>query len=182
MKNSTRVFLNNDLSIRCLDGTRPIIYVDKAVGAPSNKWIFSMTGGGSCNAHDSNGDGVFDDAQGCLDTYVDPKEYGEMETASEPPMKTLEGINRPGALRNPVFAGYNRVRVQKCSYDRYNGRAAYEAAGGYFPRNQPDWCDCRFLPVPARLPDYGRSVSSPAERSHLHHVDCQQCWGHQARC
>ena len=137
VKDFTRVFLNNNLAVRCADGTRPLMYVDKAAGAPSNKWIFSMTGGGSCNAHDSDRDGAFDDAQGCLDTYADPKEYGEMGTASEPPMKTLEGINRPGALRNPVFARYNRVRVQKCSYDRYNGRVAYEAAGGYFHESGP---------------------------------------------
>jgi hypothetical protein len=132
IKDFTRVFLNNDLGIRCVDGTRPLMYVDKAVGGPSNKWIFSMQGGGSCNAHDSDGDGVFDNAQKCLDTYADPAERGEMSTAVDPPMKTLEGIHRPDPALNPVFAGYNRVRVAKCSYDRYNGRVAYEAAGGYF--------------------------------------------------
>lgn len=137
IKDFTRVFLNDNPAVRCLDGTRPLLYIDKAVGAPSNKWIFSMTGGGSCNAHDSDGDGVFDDAQKCLDTYSDPQESGEMGTASQPPMRNLEGINRPDALQNPVFTGYNRVRVQKCSYDRYNGRSAYEAAGGYFSETGP---------------------------------------------
>jgi hypothetical protein len=132
VKDYTRVFLNNNPAVRCVDGTRPLMYVDKAVGAPSNKWIFSMTGGGSCNARDSDGDGVFDDAQECLDNYSEPKERGEMGTASQPPMKNLDGIHRPDALQNPVFAGYNRVHVQKCSYDRYNGRVAYETAGGYF--------------------------------------------------
>lgn len=137
VKDFTRVFLTNNPAIRCADGTRPLIYVDKAVGTPSNKWIFSMTGGGSCHAQDSDGDDVIDDAQDCLNQYTDPQEYGEMGTASEPPMKNFEGINRPDALRNPVFAGYNRVRVQKCSYDRYNGRVAYEAAGGYFSETGP---------------------------------------------
>ena len=68
IKDFTRVFLNNNPDVRCLDGTRPTIYVDKAVGGPSNKWIFTVPGGGSCNAQDSNGDGVFDNAQECLDT------------------------------------------------------------------------------------------------------------------
>ncbi len=132
IKAFTRVFLNNDFAVRCLDGTRPVIYVDKAVGGPSHKWIFSMQGGGSCNAQDSDGDGVFDNAQECLDTYANPGERNEMSTAYDPPMMTLKGIHRPDPVRNPVFADYNRVRVEKCSYDRYNGRIAYEAVGGYF--------------------------------------------------
>jgi hypothetical protein len=132
IKHFTRVFLNNDFGVRCLDGTRPVIYIDKAVGAPSKKWIFSVPGGGSCNAHDSDGDGIFDNAQECLDTYANPAERNEMSTAYDPPMKTLDGIHRPDPVQNPVFAGYNRVRVEKCSYDRYNGRIAYEAGGGYF--------------------------------------------------
>lgn len=132
VKDFTRVFLNNNPNVRCLDGTRPVLYVDKAVGGPSNKWMFTVPGGGSCNAQDSNGDGVFDTAQECLDTYANPAERDEMSTAVDPPMKNLEGIHRPDPVRNPVFAGYNRVRVEKCSYDRYNGRVAYEAVGGYF--------------------------------------------------
>ena len=87
IKDFTRVFLNNNPDVRCLDGTRPTLYVDKAVGGPSNKWIFTMPGGGSCNAHDSDGDGVFDNAQECLDTYANPAERGEMSSASDPPMQ-----------------------------------------------------------------------------------------------
>ena len=148
VKAFTRVFLNNNLDVRCLDGTRPILYVDKAVctdganctlGQPieSNKWIISMTGGGSCNASDSDGDGVYDDGQACLDTYGDPNERDEMGTALEPPMKAFQGINRPNPLQNPTFAAYNRILVEKCSYDRYNGRVTYEAAGGYFSETGP---------------------------------------------
>jgi hypothetical protein len=123
-----------------------MIYVDKAIctvpagcgdaayGRPveSNRWIVSMTGGGSCHVHDGTGMDVFDDAEECLATYEDPNERGEMGTAMEPPMKSFFGINRPDPALNPVFAGYNRVRVEKSSYDRYNGRVAYEAPGGYF--------------------------------------------------
>src|SRR5262245_18290532 len=148
VKPFTRVFLNSNLDVRCLDGTRPIIYVDKAVctdaanctlGQPieSNKWIISMTGGGSCNAHDSNGDGVYDDGQACLKNYADPNERDMSGTALEPPMKALTGINRPSPSLNSTFAAYNRALVEKCSYDRYNGRVAYEAVGGYFSEPTP---------------------------------------------
>ena len=128
----TRVFLDADDSIRCLDGTRPVIYVDKAVTGESNNWIFTMVGGGSTATADTNADGVPDDAQRVADVYADPAEHGEMTTAYDPPMKELEGIHDPDPVRNPVFSGYNRVRIEKCGYDRYMGRAAYEAAGGFF--------------------------------------------------
>ncbi|MGR9108558.1 MAG: pectin acetylesterase-family hydrolase, partial [Gammaproteobacteria bacterium] len=147
VKDFTRVFLNDNPLVRCLDGTRPVIYVDTAICTDgvnctygeqvrSDKWIISMRGGGSCNARDTNGHGVFDDIQQCLDTYA-TDENKEMGTALDPPMKNLDGINLPNPQKNPVFAKYNRVRVEKCSYDRYNGRVAYEAAGGYFQGTDP---------------------------------------------
>ena len=121
----TRVFLSNP-SVRCTDGTRPLIYVDKAVctnengcgvgirrGDPieSNRWLFSMTGGDSCNG------------ERCAFFYVQPDERGSMGSSANGPMKDLEGIHDPDPARNPVFAAYNRVRVEKCSFDRYMGRS-----------------------------------------------------------
>ncbi|MEO7795154.1 MAG: pectin acetylesterase-family hydrolase [Thermoanaerobaculia bacterium] len=137
VKEYTRVNLDSDWEVRCLDGTRPILYVDPAVGGPSNRWLFSMSGGGSCWARDSDPvDGVYDDAQGCVDDYLGGEE-SEMGTASEPAMRNLadqpglsQGILRTATSENPVFAGYNRVRVKKCSYDRYNGRAAHPSVTG----------------------------------------------------
>src|SRR5215212_7076856 len=137
VKPFTRVFLNADPSVRCADGTRPIMYVDKAVGAGSNNWIFSMTGGGSVAGVDTNGDGIVDDAQNVVDTYADPGERDEMGTALKPPMKDLDGINDPNPLRNPTFSAYNRVRIEKCSYDRYMGRVAYESPAGFFNELSP---------------------------------------------
>lgn len=130
----TRVWLDRDPSLRCVDGTMPLIYVDKAVctdpsgcgaaayGQPvdSNRWMFTIPGGGSCHA------------EYCLNAYADPAERGEMSSATKPPMKEMEGIHRPDPVRNPVLAGYNRVRVEKCSYDRYLGRSTAEAEGGAF--------------------------------------------------
>src|SRR5215212_11549450 len=137
VKPFTRVFLNADPAVRCLDGTRPVMYVDKAVGVDSNNWIISMTGGGSAAALDTNADGIPDDAQHVADVYADPTERDEMGTAFKPPMKDFDGINEADPLRNYAFAAYNRVRVDKCSYDRFMGRAAYTAAGGFFTETAP---------------------------------------------
>jgi hypothetical protein len=124
----TRVFLLADPTVRCFDGTAPTLYVDPAVDAAgntvvSNKWMFTVTGGGSCAPVDSNGDGVVDDVSMCLDSYAG--ELNEMSSAASKPMLNLEGVHRADPMRNPVFSGYNRVRIDKCSFDRYNSRTVY---------------------------------------------------------
>lgn len=137
IKDFTRVDLN-DWQVRCLDGTRPIVYVDRAVGPPSDQWLITLTGGGACNATDSDGNGTFDDAQRCVDGYFGG-EAGEMSTASKPIMKNLgnsgptEGINKPDPLINPVFAGFNRIRIEKCGFDRHNGRSSHPGVSGTNP-------------------------------------------------
>jgi hypothetical protein len=132
VKEFTRIELP-DLGVRCLDGTRPIMYVDPAVGGPSNKWLVTFTGGGSCFAADADGNGTWEDGQSCFDLYA-TSERGEMGTAGEPAMKNLtdgatggsQGINSPDPHRNPVFSRYNRVRIEKCGYDRHQGSAVHE--------------------------------------------------------
>jgi hypothetical protein len=121
----TRVWIENE-DVRCTDGTRPLLYVDKAIctnangcgngirrGDPieSNRWIFSMTGGDSCNG------------ARCAYFYVQPDERGFMGSSTKGAAKELEGIHEPDPVRNPEFASYNRVRVEKCSFDRYMGRS-----------------------------------------------------------
>ena len=128
----TRVFLENP-DVRCTDGTRPLIYVDKAVctnaqgcgagiqrGDPieSNRWLFSMTGGDSCNG------------ERCAFFYAQPDERPFMGSSTKGAMKNIDGIHRPDPVRNPVFAAYNRVRVEKCSFDRYMGRSEEVGPGG----------------------------------------------------
>lgn len=134
LKEYTRVFLDPDDEVRCYDGTIPVIYVDPA-DPPSDKWVISMTGGGSCVPVEGAVAGVIDDATGCTDAYM--HESGEMGTSNEPPMKNLNGsagssggIHDPHPMRNPIFSTYNRVRIEKCSYDRYNGRATFPAVEG----------------------------------------------------
>lgn len=145
LRSFTRVFLNGNPDVRCLDGTRPILYVDKAVcteptgcgtvpfgeSVDSDEWIFSMSGGGSCHVDDDDGDGIEDNAQECLSLYIQG-EASEMGTSHATPMTSLGGIHSADPVENPVFAGYNRVRIKKCSYDRYTGRQDYTAPGGYF--------------------------------------------------
>lgn len=131
LRDYTRVELNDDPAVRCADGTRPIVYVDPAQGGPSNRWLISLTGGGSCSAQDLDQNGSFESGQACAETYADSGENAEMGTASKPAMKNLgttatsDGIMSPDLLTNPVFARFNRVRIEKCSYDRYSGRAVH---------------------------------------------------------
>lgn len=152
LKDYTRVFLR-DRNVRCADGTRPVLYVAPAwcatpggcpksrgemapFGAPieSDDWVISFTGGGACHARDLDGDGVYDDGHLCTAAY--PSERGEMGTAQEPPMKNLGGAGGSEGLMsrdpqiNPLFASFNSVRVEKYSYDRFNGRAEHENLAG----------------------------------------------------
>jgi len=143
IKEYTRVDLGSDSGARCLDGTRPVVYIDPAVGGASDRWILSFTGGGSCAAEDGNDDGVYDDGQECSGAYFGG-EAGEMGTAAEPAMKNLGGsggtsgrIMRPDPGINPVFAGFNRVRVKKCSYDRQNSRATHAGLDALLPNGDP---------------------------------------------
>ena len=129
IKAYTRVELTNP-SVRCVDGTRPILYVDRAVGAPSNRWLISTTGGEYCAAEDLDHDikASFESGQECVDKY-DAQNTLLMGTAYEPAMSNLADDERQwhdvaerGQI-NPVFARYNRVRVHKCGFDRHSGRA-----------------------------------------------------------
>jgi len=122
----TRVWLDDDPNVRCADGTTPVLYVDKAVctnpngcgngvriGEPieSNRWIFTVSGGDSCSG------------DRCAYFYAQPDERIFMSSAAKPPMKAMEGIHEPDPVKNPVFAAYNRVRIEKCTFDRYMGRS-----------------------------------------------------------
>lgn len=153
LKEYTRVFLPNR-NLRCLDGTRPLLYVAQAKctdpagclqpngkraqygdSIVSHDWIISFPGGGACSAQDVDGDGVYEDGTDCTGHYVG--EAPEMSSGFDPPMTNLagEGGTSGGILsrdpaRNPVFAAWNSVRVEKCSFDRYNGRAQYAGVQG----------------------------------------------------
>ena len=78
---------------------------------------------------------MIDDAAVCTDRYEG--EAGEMDTASKPAMNNLgtepggsNGIHSANPTINPVFAGYNRVRIEKCGFDRYTGHAELPALNG----------------------------------------------------
>ncbi len=107
--------------VRCMDGTRPLLYIDKAVdedGSPieSNKWMFRTPGGGSSFRAEQiwniyrNGSADDDD--------------GEMSTrATSGPLWLNE---RFGGLYNGnrpdnAFRSYNRIMLDKCTFDRTAG-------------------------------------------------------------
>jgi hypothetical protein len=129
LKDYTRVALPLDPDVRCLDGTRPVLYVDRAVGPPSNKWLISFTGGPWCAAKDLDHNGSFESGQECLDYYV-ASAGALMGTATTAAMSNLEsdngsGILKPDPLTNPMLAAFNRVRVYKCGFDRHSGRSTH---------------------------------------------------------
>src|SRR4030095_15717234 len=125
IKEYTRVFLG-DLGTRCLDGTRPLLYVSPAIctepaGCPqpgggtapygqptrSDRWVVSVTGGGSCNAQERDGNGTFEDGRFCTSRYVG--ESAEMGSSQNPPMTNLGDhsaagsgrVMRPDPAQNP---------------------------------------------------------------------------------
>lgn len=137
----TRVFLTGDPNVRCIDGTMPLIYVDKAIctvpagcgngierGDPieSNRWVITVSGGDSCSGERC---GLF---------YAQPDERLFMSSSAKPAMKTMDGIHEPDPVRNPVFAAFNRVRVEKCTFDRYMGTSEEVAPGGAIHTTLPD--------------------------------------------
>ena len=121
--------------IRCMDGTRPLLYIHKAVdgtGTPmeSHRWMFHTTGGGSefrperiweiyRRGNPNNNDGEMSTRS----TFNPPKLYERFNG--------LYNGNRP--LDNP-FAGYNRVKLDKCTFDRNSGDR-----DGIFTLQDPDF-------------------------------------------
>ena len=107
-----------DEEVRCMDGTRPIYYVDPAEdanGEPmvSNGWVFFVTGGGSCSS-----------ALTCGQNYFGT-ERGEMTSASATRFRSEAGIfsNDPAEIN--LFRHYNRIYMRKCTYDRFTGNNTY---------------------------------------------------------
>ncbi|MGN6184377.1 MAG: pectin acetylesterase-family hydrolase [Thermoanaerobaculia bacterium] len=135
----TMVFLE-DRNVRCTDGTQPTIYVDKAICANANgcgngiergdpiesdKWIFTVPGGTACAKEQ------------CIALYAEPDERTHMGSFSNQPLIDLNGIHTPDPVANPVFASYNRVRIDKCTFDRFLGRSADEATNGAYTATTP---------------------------------------------
>ncbi len=111
--------------IHCIDGTRPMLHADPArdaVGKPivSNKWLFYVSGGGSCFGPD------------CWDRYRSASSRLEMSTCHPDAVNCWSnnrshvgervdgsGILAPGP--NNPYNGFNRVRLNKCAYDGFQG-------------------------------------------------------------
>lgn len=115
----------------CIDGTRQMVYVDRAVewacpatgnscindadcaqgtcearDIPSNDWVFYTQGGPNCGS-----------SQACLDQYL---EGSSTMTTLRAPFSANGGGLLSDNPRNP-FHRYNRVRLKKCNKDGFNG-------------------------------------------------------------
>lgn len=109
-------------AVRCLDGTRPMVHIDPVAG--SDRWIFTLEGGGSCGerAGAVPGDAVTD----CMDYYF-PRGSDSLEMTTQYPDDATSHVlarkTGTGILRSTdsAFAEYNRVAFNKCSFDRFMG-------------------------------------------------------------
>ena len=109
--------------IRCIDGTRPLYYIDAARApgsatsyADTNDWAFWFQGGGSCS--ETPGGTAADN---CWDTYDDASERDEMSSVGKKRSMDVDGLLDPDEPTNR-FREFNRVQIRKCSYDRFMGR------------------------------------------------------------
>lgn len=103
--------------VLCLDGSTPIFYVDEAVNGPSDNWVFYLQGGGSCST-----------AQDCAETYINTSERTEMSSLWAPRSISGSGILNPNPAHKfgtNTFADYNRVKIDKCSYDSWMGNKSH---------------------------------------------------------
>lgn len=136
--------------LRCIDGTRPLYYVDPADDPTSNKWLFTFQGGGSCGRSatetggemcgaqytEVNGGGNFKNRPEMTGWEL-TNAAGSAAYAGPELMRTVGGIHRDDAAS--PFADYHRVQISKCSYDRSNGRTAISA---FDPTSCPAGHDC----------------------------------------
>lgn len=117
---------------RCVDGTEPFVWLDGAEGGEaSHRWVIVFQGGGSCYANavpGSNNDCTVDYAGDATSEMT-----SDVVRGGGSPTRTVGGAGSSGIL-DPAgpFAQFNRVRISKCSYDRYLGNQdeALEIAGG----------------------------------------------------
>ncbi len=124
---------------QCVDGTRQLAYVDRAIAwqcstngnactsdadcgagicakhdVPSNDWVFYTQGGVNCES-----------TQDCLDKYLEGSPT--MTTLNAPFSQNGGGILSDDP-RNP-FHRYNRVRLKKCNKDAFVGNVTRPASG-----------------------------------------------------
>jgi hypothetical protein len=137
--------------LRCVDGTRPIYWVDYPEDA-SDAWVFSFQGGGSCGRSDMeqggescwsfyNGYESETNAKG-KNSRVDmtgwhlSPEGAPLHDFDGPLMGRLGyGINSSDSEQ---FSQVNRVYVPKCGFDRNNGTVTISEHAG----NCPAGWDC----------------------------------------
>lgn len=117
--------------VRCMDGTRPAIYVDPAtVQGGSDDWLFYHSAQDACPATGGS------PAQDCLASYDTSLQHS---TTVEPTtaVPTIELWRSAGGILNVdgahvgsnPFAAFNRVYVESCTLDRWYGRRTVDSGG-----------------------------------------------------
>ncbi len=109
--------------IRCIDGTRPMYYVDPAADGNDANWLFFFQGGGSCAG--VGGETV---GEACWGDYAVASERDEMSSVDNHGSQNATGMLDPDKAANAaLFRNFNRVIISKCSYDRWLGTATVSA-------------------------------------------------------
>jgi hypothetical protein len=153
--------------VRCIDGTRPLYYVDRArtadgtADANSNSWVFWFQGGGSCS--DQGNDGAGDVCAGKFNT---PGERDEMTSVDDPKSIVGRGILNPDRAEN-AFKTYNRVRIMKCSYDRFTGDATLSTSDSNGNQFDLFWHGRRMITAVLADLEYGITYREAGEPNSL---------------
>lgn len=130
----------DDPELHCVDGSRPLFWIDHArhpvtgQDIESDRWLFTFRGGDDCgpvdrNRNQSMGDVVDRSAGGdCWDSYGGAGQWlGEMTTVGARAHKHVAASAGDGGGihstldPNNAFQAYHRVRIHKCTYDRFDG-------------------------------------------------------------
>lgn len=128
-----------DQELRCVDGTRPVYYIDPADDPTSDKWLFTFQGGGSCGRTETETGG-----ENCWDRYQTADGRNQMSTSVQNGGVLLglkRSIKGSGILDDRAsnnFNDFHRVKVHKCTFDRGLGQVARTDLSGADREVDPD--------------------------------------------
>lgn len=107
--------------LHCVDGTRPLYYVDPADDLESTDWLITFQGGGGCGRG-----GLASGGEDCWQKYSDMSVRPQMTTfridgGLRGVRRTLSEPGIHGMSPSNTFSSYHRIKIDKCTYDRGTG-------------------------------------------------------------